>query len=838
MNADQIAAEVVQRQALLYGIPITPKEELTSSSETKKLHKPKPRIRAKVASEDSPNPQEPRASVTNKTGNTKSHSTNSSVCNTRRPPLTTPHESVVRSHKSNPVEIPKHGREIPSSAPNGHATRRNKGKIRGQHTGKHMAPKIESIAVEKNRSHQTHSTTANSNPNKRQTDSVPSQQSGHHHQRRIQNSQRSESSKYNSRNSSSCRQLPPQEHRLENSKSSSRTSIESTKSGSSGSRSMSSRLEFDGTIKRLSPTDYSKKKLGSISQVEQHRWGTGTTTYNTTNSTSTTADNTHRSSNVSQSPVTPIEPSTSINKNHCQGIGNTANTSSNIEVDKAEAMNHHSRDGIERAIDVPSDNVQSSRCTTRRKVCWGVICCIFIAAAIAVPCVLLLVDFSGNNFPKLSGARGVVASLPSDVCSETVPKSGDCTSMDSSEVQQGGELCNLVAKSMINTTINGDFALINAGVCKQSLLAPELTAGGIKTAIDGQSLVLVEISGADLVDVLNGALTASFGASADPLAYPYAAGLRYNVEANLPLSERLTKVEVNRGLRGDEWKPIDIRRFYKVITTSSLAEGGMGYVSFGNVIDDWKEPLNIKTGDAFYNYAMKHSDDANWSVLPSSEYSTQYFIEESEEPAIAMVPSRICHAMVPGQPQSSFCTSADVVHGSEVCNLLSWMIYDQNFGINMVLLKGRTCAADIEEGKFVESSFDIVLSENKSLVKVDLLGSDIVNMLNDGVTLAVGSGEVGEYPYAAALKFQVSPAASPTMVSNVRIQTSGGNWIPIDWAETYTVATTSDLLEETSTAEDMGTTLRDQIISYAEDWSTFYKSSADKASTQSYLFIP
>jgi len=489
----------------------------------------------------------------------------------------------------------------------------------------------------------------------------------------------------------------------------------------------------------------------------------------------------------------------------------------------------------DKGISVTDVKVQSYF-LTREIIVWGcVICCVIIAVSVIVPITVLLGGSSDIDFPQLSKANGktVVASISTDICNESVPKSGVCTPIDMYEDRQGSELCNLVAKSMINTTVYGDIALINAGICKQNLRGPELTADSIEAAIAAESLVVIDISGVDLVNILTQAVTATFGRPSNYEAYPYAGGLRYDVSANLPPSERVSNIEVNRGLRDDVWEPIDVRRFYKVVTTELLAKGGMGYISFGNVIDDWKDPLGIKTGDAFYNYAMKNTNNTEWSVLPNSEYSTQYFRGVDDEPIIAVVPTRLCHALIPGQPESSFCTAADVSHGGEVCNLLTWAIYDQNFGIDMVMLKGGSCAGDIEEGYFVESSFGSVLSENQPLVTVDLLGSEIVTMIEDAISSAVNNGIMGDYPYAAGLKFDVSTTVSPAL-SNVQVLTMSGNWIPIADAETYIVATTSDLANSLS-AKDMGTTMEEEIISYAEDWKRLFKPPADKASTQTYV---
>merc|ERR1712087_121929 len=151
---------------------------------------------------------------------------------------------------------------------------------------------------------------------------------------------------------------------------------------------------------------------------------------------------------------------------------------------------------------------------------------------------------------------------------------------------------------------------------------------------------------------------------------------------------------------------------------------------------------------------------------------------------------------------------------------------------DMVLLMGNSCAGDIKEGKFVESSFDIILSQNKPLVTVNLLGSQILTMINDSIASALSFGLPGNYPYAAGLKFDVSTATSSA--SNVRVLTSGGSWVPIVGTETYTVATTSNVFKSPS-IKDMGTTMREEILDYAEDWGVLYKPPIDKVSTQSYF---
>ncbi len=804
--------EVAARQSLLYGTTVTPvHERLPSSSEPKKVRQTKPTKRTRVTNtkpaEANPNPQEANTSILEKTP----------VYDTR--PINSSEQAGVKSKTPSRQEAQKKRREIPSTNTGAASSRRNRRPL-----------KVSTKDSEKPVGKPTHSS-ENTNRNPKKDRAAPSRE------RRVQKPERGDpTSKYKAL----IRELPtdiPLEKPLSVR---SALTVETTDTNKSRSRSGSSRLQFDGAITTSDPTHSEQKikqrQLITASKVEQQRTVVGTATLPNPSVANCNVDDT-RSNALAQGQAMHAQPSASTNRN--QRSRNTDKkmlpiTGANTEVKKEATTNlYANEEGAERApdIDPPERIMLAPLPLTCSRIVWiTIFCSVILVAIIAIPCIVLL-GGPDIDFPKLSKAKGVVSTISTDICNESVPKSGECTSKDSQYENQGGELCNLLAKSMINTTVYGDIGLINGGICKKNILAPELTASSIKKAIASEKLMLVEISGADLVDVLTDALASTFGDSGNPKAYPYASGLRYNIEANMPPSERLSSIEVNRGLRGDEWEPIDIRRFYKVVTTESLASHSMGYASFNNVIDDWKSPLHIRTGDAFYNYAKTHSSDQTWSELPSSEYSTQYFVGENEEATIAKVPSRICHAMIPGQPESEFCSVEDVARGGEVCNLLSWMIYDQNFGIDMVLLPGKSCAGDIKEGNFVESSFDIVLSENKPLVTVDVLGSGIVLMINDSISSALGNGLPGNYPYGAGLKFDVITGSSSAY--NIRVLTSGGRWDPIVGTETYTVATASDVFR-TLPSKDMGTTMKEEILDYVEDWGVLYKPPSDKVSTQSY----
>ena len=528
-------------------------------------------------------------------------------------------------------------------------------------------------------------------------------------------------------------------------------------------------------------------------------------------------------------------------------------------------MNNNDEEGQEmETVNLAShnnDGVVMAKTKRSKKMWWLIIMLVglvLVALAVILPCYFLLIAPSSNgnesfskNYPKISSESPdtVIGDMPMNICSELYPGEGDCTGDDSEEVRQGGRLCNLVAKSMINTTMSGDIALINSGVCQKSLLRPDLKIGDIQNAIAANELVVVEMSGADLVNILTEAVSSSFngGPSSTPESYPYAAGLRYSVEANLMPSERITNIEINPGLRDDDiWEPINARRFYKVVTTAPLADGSMGYYSFGNVINDWKTQLNIGTTDAFYNYVKNNEE--NWWSLPDNEYSTQYFIDVNEEPTLAMVPKRICHALIPGIPESSFCSAEDVVHGGEVCSLVAWGLYDQSFGVDVVLLKGDTCTGDIDNGKFGESDIDNALFSDQSLVTIDLTGSVIKSMIEEGISAVLENDTKGAYPYFAGLRFDVNTSSAPgERASNIEISTSPGSWIPIAYTDSYKMLTTLDIATggdpdystisqaDMSTMQNNDISLKDEFTAYVIEWGELYSLSEDKTSTQSYV---
>ena len=137
-------------------------------------------------------------------------------------------------------------------------------------------------------------------------------------------------------------------------------------------------------------------------------------------------------------------------------------------------------------------------------------------------------------------------------------------------------------------------------------------------------MLVNECSGQQIIDTLEEAAIATLDGSSG--AYPYASGLRWNVDLSAAEGERFTNVEINSRVAG-EWAEIDTSATYKVVTNSFIAAGGDGYDTFGNIVDGLKTDTFLDYALSFVEYVEAETAAGNTiAKLPLAEYSTQSFV--------------------------------------------------------------------------------------------------------------------------------------------------------------------------------------------------------------------
>ena len=107
-------------------------------------------------------------------------------------------------------------------------------------------------------------------------------------------------------------------------------------------------------------------------------------------------------------------------------------------------------------------------------------------------------------------------------------------------------------------------------------------------------------------------------------AYPYAAGLRWDIDASKSIGSRFSNIQF-KGPGESKWSDLDLSRTYKVATNNYIAAGKDGYKMFGVVSKSGRMvDTYLDYAQSFVNYVKKYK---SIDKLPLDDYSTQSYIQ-------------------------------------------------------------------------------------------------------------------------------------------------------------------------------------------------------------------
>lgn len=132
------------------------------------------------------------------------------------------------------------------------------------------------------------------------------------------------------------------------------------------------------------------------------------------------------------------------------------------------------------------------------------------------------------------------------------------------------------------------------------------------------------MTGLQIALVLNQAVDNAVTGSSG--AYPYAAGLLYDVDLTQPPGARVRNIDVNSRF-SSTWEPLDPSSTYTIVTNSFIASGRDGYFEFAEVADD----LILDTYTEYATGFIKYCEEQG--VIrdpPLDTYSTKSFVGLAE----------------------------------------------------------------------------------------------------------------------------------------------------------------------------------------------------------------
>ncbi len=199
------------------------------------------------------------------------------------------------------------------------------------------------------------------------------------------------------------------------------------------------------------------------------------------------------------------------------------------------------------------------------------------------------------------------------LCYERVPgqqKHSGADGCDTHTDLHGSQVADLVAQSFLAETKRADVAIQNGGGARANITQGTFTvADATKVLPFNNTMVNLTMTGAEVKQVLNEAVDKAYkefvenSAEGSDGAFPYAAGIRYDVDFNRPAGQRVHNFEVKA--KGDgSWSKLTDDRELVVVTNDYIAGGKDGYLTFGKVSADksrYENTLKLYT-ETFIDY--------------------------------------------------------------------------------------------------------------------------------------------------------------------------------------------------------------------------------------------
>ena len=220
----------------------------------------------------------------------------------------------------------------------------------------------------------------------------------------------------------------------------------------------------------------------------------------------------------------------------------------------------------------------------------------------------------------------VVGTATEDLCLERIPGAGgrsEIAGCDAATAERGSDISNVVAQAFLYLSKNADVAIQNGGGVRTDIAQGDITIGDAYTLLPfANTLTDLTMTGAEIRQVLNEAVDFAHTPDGSSGAYPYAAGLRWDVDMTRAEGDRLYNIEV-KGRDETAWRALTDGETLNVVTNSFTAGGRDGYVTFGTVSEDGRAV------DTFLDYAQSFVDyvreQGTVSKPAIADYSTQSY---------------------------------------------------------------------------------------------------------------------------------------------------------------------------------------------------------------------
>lgn len=234
------------------------------------------------------------------------------------------------------------------------------------------------------------------------------------------------------------------------------------------------------------------------------------------------------------------------------------------------------------------------------------------------PAALQMLQVYSEKVLALSAQK--IAELPDRLCRIPPGKLRESSCGNSMQ----SDLHYLVSESFLHQSRQADISLQNYGGVRTDLPAGELSIAQVYQLLPfSNTLINFRMTGAEVKQVLEDAISYSLAPGGSDGAYPQGAGIQFDVDLTAADNQRVSNLAV-RDQQSGEWQPLEPEKEYIVVTNSFIASGLDGWTTFGRLQSaGHSEDTYINYAEAFIEFAK------NQQVLTrpaASEHSTRSII--------------------------------------------------------------------------------------------------------------------------------------------------------------------------------------------------------------------
>lgn len=195
----------------------------------------------------------------------------------------------------------------------------------------------------------------------------------------------------------------------------------------------------------------------------------------------------------------------------------------------------------------------------------------------------------------------------------------------------GSDVAPIVAKAFYDSSNRADACIQNAGGVRASIEEGEITMDTIQALLPFvNTLFEIEMYGREIKQVLEDALSNYLDNGGSTGSFPYAYGLRYDINFSNEPYNRILNLEIKTRESG-EWSAIEPDKMYVIVTNSYTGGGNDGYVTFGTVQKERGEGVDTHFDYvlSFVNYVKNLTSEGKaLTKLPVSEHPIKSFTAE------------------------------------------------------------------------------------------------------------------------------------------------------------------------------------------------------------------